>query len=327
MENKKMSNKIDLSIIIPHYNTPKLLKKLLNSIPIRDNIEVIVIDDKSDKKLNLLKKIISSSKYKQINFLINKTDKKGAGVCRNIGLEKAKGEWLLFADSDDYFVEGFYDIIKPYFDTDNDVVYFKPTSEYIDSGKMADRHKYYAEYVEKYNEDKSMESELNLRYKFLVPWSKMIKRVLVEKNNIKFDEVIAANDVMFSTRVGYFMEKFTIDMHIIYCVTRRKGSLTVNMSDEVFDNRLNVSINYIKFLKDKLTKSELEYFHTAGQGKIFSAIQYGLGFKKAFEVFIKLYKNNIKIFEYKLLNPLYLLKKFKNRYKKSKKINKYITKD
>jgi len=42
--------KKDLSIIIPHYNIFELLRRLLDSIPKKDNIEIIVIDDKSDKK-------------------------------------------------------------------------------------------------------------------------------------------------------------------------------------------------------------------------------------------------------------------------------------
>ena len=42
---------IKFSFVIPHKNTPELLQKCLNSIPDRDNIQVIVVDDNSDKKI------------------------------------------------------------------------------------------------------------------------------------------------------------------------------------------------------------------------------------------------------------------------------------
>lgn len=36
----------------------------------------------------------------------------GAGYARNVGLEHAKGKWLLFADADDFYVDNMYDIIS-----------------------------------------------------------------------------------------------------------------------------------------------------------------------------------------------------------------------
>lgn len=87
------------SIIIPHFNDFKSLERLLNSIPSRDDIEIIVIDDKSTDEYDL-----DSIKSKCI-FLNNETPIKSAGTCRNIGLKIAKGKWLLFADSDDVFFE------------------------------------------------------------------------------------------------------------------------------------------------------------------------------------------------------------------------------
>ena len=102
------------------------------SIPQNKKIQVIIIDDQSD--LHHLKKIdLLQVKY-TFEYYQNKKVK-SAGSCRNIGLKKAKGDWLLFADSDDYFIEGFYNVISKYFDSKNDVVFFKPTSIDINTGK------------------------------------------------------------------------------------------------------------------------------------------------------------------------------------------------
>ena len=106
-------NNIDFSIIIPHYNIPESLIELLETVPDKDNIEIIVVDDKSDRDLSSLEDYTGKTSASYI-FLHNDTPKKGAGVCRNIGMKAARGKWLLFADSDDLFADDMYEHIKNY---------------------------------------------------------------------------------------------------------------------------------------------------------------------------------------------------------------------
>src|SRR5699024_8599309 len=101
MRVSKECKMINLSIIIPHYNSINTLQYLLESIPNYKDIEVIVIDDHSnaESKKELIE--IGKKKSTNIKFLNNEPHKIGAGACRNIGLDKASGKWLLFADADD----------------------------------------------------------------------------------------------------------------------------------------------------------------------------------------------------------------------------------
>src|SRR5699024_8730524 len=134
---------IELSIIIPHYNSVTTLIKLLNSIPVKKNIEVIVIDDRSNNDLEKLEELYSCESFKHVKFLENNSIKKGAGVCRNIGLNNSSGEWVLFADADDYFVGDFYGKVSKYFSSNYDVVFFRPTSIELDTDEESDRHTIY----------------------------------------------------------------------------------------------------------------------------------------------------------------------------------------
>jgi len=93
--------KIFFSIIIPIYNSQKYLRECLSSIINQkfENLEVILIDDKSHDNS---KKIYNSFKSKIKNLTILKNSKNlGVSLSRNKGLKKAKGEYIIFLDSDD----------------------------------------------------------------------------------------------------------------------------------------------------------------------------------------------------------------------------------
>src|SRR5690625_3704094 len=109
------------SIIIPHYNDIVRLQRLLNSIPLkRQDIEVLVIDDCSPEQhaLERLKESMPQVKWYT-------TDKNsGAGRARNIGLQHATGEYLLFADSDDEFIENAFESVDAAVENKPDLCYF-----------------------------------------------------------------------------------------------------------------------------------------------------------------------------------------------------------
>ena len=88
-----------VSIIIPFYKKINYFKKTYNSILKQSykNIEIIIIyDDQNKNDLKKLKKIIN----KDTKIIIN-TKNIGAGVSRNKGIQKAKGKYIAFIDSDD----------------------------------------------------------------------------------------------------------------------------------------------------------------------------------------------------------------------------------
>ena len=94
---------INISIIIPVYNSRKYLHDCLYSIyeekPFLKNFEVIAVNDGStDNSLNILKQY--AEKYPNI-IVINNKKNEGQSVARNTAISKARGEYLMFVDSDD----------------------------------------------------------------------------------------------------------------------------------------------------------------------------------------------------------------------------------
>lgn len=289
-----------LSIIIPHYNRPHYLRKLLLSVPDLEEIQVIVVDDKSteyQKEYECLKKEFSG---KNIEFYDN-NEVKSAGTCRNIGLRHAVGDWLLFADSDDFFMDGFYEAVSRYFDSEYDIIFYPPTSIEAETGEPSDRHVGTAKKVRDYCENPDWKNTLELRYKYQSPCSKLIRREMVEENGIQFEEIIVSNDVMFSMECGYAAKKIAADLQVIYCITMNRGSLTNQMSEEIYDIRTGVFLRRFIFLKERLNKKEMKYMEINGRIKVFQALQNGYGLKKAYLLMKEYRKYGVRFWDWDLI--------------------------
>ena len=90
-----------VSIIIPYYKKKKFFKKTFISAVNQSskNIEIIIIyDDNSKSELKFIKKIVQNKKNTKV--LVNSKNI-GAGLSRNRGIKKSKGEYLAFLDADD----------------------------------------------------------------------------------------------------------------------------------------------------------------------------------------------------------------------------------
>lgn len=90
-----------VSIIIPNFNKENLLRDSLGSIQLQtfENFEAVVVDDAStDNSIDEIQKIIKEDpRFK----LIRQPVGKGGSAARNLGFSIAKGEYVIFFDSDD----------------------------------------------------------------------------------------------------------------------------------------------------------------------------------------------------------------------------------
>jgi len=99
-----------VSVIIPYFRKKKFIVKAINSILNQKyaNKEIIIIYDDNDKSdLEYLKRKFSKNKI--IKFLINKKNI-GAGQSRNRGIKHAKGKYISFLDSDDFWEKNKLDL-------------------------------------------------------------------------------------------------------------------------------------------------------------------------------------------------------------------------
>ena len=220
------------SIIIPHYNIPDLLMRCLKSIPISENIQVIVVDDNSPEADTYLKRYSELSRP-YLEFI--RTNKRGgAGYARNVGMDYAKGKWLIFADADDFFVEDFPEILNEYAEENADLIFFNTKGLFSnDLNQISNRNKdlLFDEY--EHNGDINI-----FRYRYTEPWGKIYKTSLIRDNDIVFDETSVSNDYMFSVKTGICGKQIKVVNRPLYIVTVRSDSLSykgIDTKKKLFD--------------------------------------------------------------------------------------------
>ena len=234
------------SVIIPHREIPDLLMRCLKSIPISEDIQVIVVDDNSPDADTYLERYPELSRP-YLEF-IRASKNGGAGYARNIGLDHAKGKWLLFADADDFFVGNMYDIINTHVESDADVIYFQKRAVYSDNLNCKSSRSGYI--------DKIMDiylktgDEVPVRTRYNVPWGKMIKKSLVENHHIRFEEIKYSNDILFSVHVGCLAKKIEAIDTVLYVVTSHEGSATYEFCKKPDELRIRAgaAFRYDSFL-------------------------------------------------------------------------------
>jgi len=228
------------SVIIPHYDIPDLLMRCLKSIPVSEDIQVIVVDDNSPDADTYLEKYPELSRP-YLEF-IRTTKGGGAGYARNVGLDHAKGKWLLFADADDLYVENMYNIIRPYADSEADIIFFKEKSVLsTDINMSIQRIDYINENIDYYF---NTGSDKLVRLRHCQPWGKMIKREFVEKHQFRFEEVEFSNDYYFSMCIGYYAREIAASNLVLYIYTTREGSLTCGYCKKTDELRTRADVAF-----------------------------------------------------------------------------------
>lgn len=207
-----IQNKINytpkVSVIIPVYNVEAYLRECLDSVinQTLKEIEIICVDDGStDSSLEILKEY--AKKDNRISVLTQ--ENLHAGVARNAGLAVAKGEYLSFLDSDDFFE---LDMLKETYNK----VKSDSTDVCIFSAIMLD-------YKENEKKEmpwlcKSKKEIINMKdikdkiFDITSPncWNKIFKKDIINCYNLRFQSLINANDVYFSYMAVVVSKKISI---------------------------------------------------------------------------------------------------------------------
>ncbi len=250
------------SIIIPYYNSKSTIDRAIDSIPLDDYVEIIIVDDCSDEdNQDYLKKLPDRYKDRNIRIVLS-AENKGAGHSRNLGIGTAEGKWITFLDSDDYFLPYLGVSFKNYANSTADIIYFSATSICEETGEISTRHLTISHLIQNAYNTGSVKDINNLKFKFFGPVCKFIKIDFIRKNKILFQETRAFNDALFSVKCGFFSQNIAIDKGELYCITMSPASVSYKLSSEIIKERLKAICEVNNFFKaHELRNYYMPVFH------------------------------------------------------------------
>lgn len=241
------------TLIIPHKNIPHLLQRCIDSVPERDDMQIIIVDDNSNPAQVDFTNFPGVNK-KNIQIIFTK-EGKGAGYARNVALDKVTSKWILFADCDDFFSDKFNFFLERYKDSDADVIYFPNDTVDCDTLKPLPYDMKVQGLLPMCKEKGNLDP---LRYLSHNPWCKMVRTSLIRNHNIRFQEVKASNDVWYSVMVGHYAKRIEVSELHVYVRTVRQGSLQYSLNKESLLSRIKVGYKVNKFLR---SVGKIEYYN------------------------------------------------------------------
>ena len=224
---------VKVSVVIPVYNGETYLSECLDSVigQTLKEIEVICVDDGStDSSVNIIKSYIE--KDRRIQLVQQKNQY--AGIARNNGMKYAKGKYLVFWDSDDFFDKRALELMSKKMDEDRADICVCDALQYdtIRHEKFRGPRYLNLKYLPRKTPFcwKDIPDRI-FNFTTDVPWNKMYSREFVEKNGLQFQGIVRANDHYFVLSAAMAAERITyIDDSLIFYRVSHDTSLTASLS-------------------------------------------------------------------------------------------------
>lgn len=211
----------EFSIIIPVYNTEKYLKECLESIISQSckDFEIICVNDcSSDNSLSVLEEYANlDSRIK----IINNETQRGAGVSRNIAINRSVGEYIVFVDSDDYIDKNLLFLCNEKIKKETEVVIF--------GAKTLDEKTGYlrrGQYSCKKFQNKFLENRLFSYH--TISYNKIYKKEFLLKNGIEFNNTKTGEDQIVFIKTMLFAKNVEILKHDLYTYRKNRQNALTN---------------------------------------------------------------------------------------------------
>lgn len=248
------------SVIIPVYNVEPYLRKCIESVLNQkyENFEVLLIDDGSSDGCPAIcdEYAIRDSRIKVLH-----KENGGLSSARNAGLSLAKGEYILFLDSDDYWEgERFLNQLSDKIKTGCDVCFYGCYDEFADTGRRIKSRGNYNETI--FSSGKKDEILYSLFIENQFPgscWILCVKKNLLEQYKIKFIEGIKSEDIDWLLNVLSYAQSFEcLNMCGYIYLKNRPNSITKTAGlHSIYSILITVKKWGLKIKKEQTEKSYL----------------------------------------------------------------------
>lgn len=236
------------SIIIPVYNVEKYIKKCLDSVfnqSFKDYEVIVVNDGTKDNSME----IVNDYDVKIIN-----QENQGLSAARNNGVKHAKGEYILFIDSDDYIEKNLLEEIDKSTSNNPDIIRYQIQEVYEENNEIK-------EFNEQSFKDKTgVEAfELISKYHFVEnAWAYAFKKDYYQKNKFEFKVGTIHEDFGLIPLVIMKANKVNSISYIGYNYLQRQGSIMSQKNYEKTKKKVEDFYNHYLYLIDEINKTKLD---------------------------------------------------------------------
>lgn len=289
-----MDELFKISVIVPVFQANKVIKRCVNSLLNQSfyDFEILLIDDGStDGSEN----ICDDYAYKYENIKVFHQKNGGPSNARNKGIERARGEYIVFVDADDFVGE---DFLKGFFKIKED-----PKEALVQQGYTKQKGENSKKQVsfppETYKGEQLSQFFIETAFikNFPFPWAKLYDRSVIIYNDIKFKKDIHyGEDLIFV--LDYILrikEIVVVDSFAYYYVDNEKSLSAFYQEYRQEIQRFLYVKERVDLLYDKFKLSpkvhDLHYEHMANYlTRVFSSLYVGKS-KKQRQTRIKIYRN------------------------------------
>lgn len=220
MKTDNLSN-IKVSIILPIYNVQEYIVDCLDSIlkQTHKNLEIILVDDGSP---DLCGNIIDQ--YAEKDYRIKTIHKENGGVssARNSGLKIAKGEYICFADPDDYLAEDYVEYLLS-------LAYYNDCEISISKGSCNNQDKLRKDKIVVSN-NKEISYEMLIHKIPIGVYCKLFKSDFLKKHNIMFNlNLYIGEGFNFNMKAFQNANKIAVGLKHIYFYRSDNEKSAVNL--------------------------------------------------------------------------------------------------
>lgn len=231
------------SVIVPVYNVESYISKCVDSILACDchDFELLLVDDGSTDGSGLI-----CDNYGQQDSRVRVFHKQNGGVssARNLGLEHAGGEWIMFVDSDDWVSDTFFDIE----DTSADIIE-RPYSRISEDGKVVSR---YCPSSHRIIEERDDLFDFFVNERINVLWNKVIRRSLI--GTTRFNESVSiGEDFLLYLEILKHVKRYEFSEKGEYFYLHRTGSAMFRIEEE---KRIRILFENMEYIKDILRNDD-----------------------------------------------------------------------
>lgn len=252
------ANKVKVSVIIPVYNTEKYVREAVESIMTQtmQELEIIIVNDGStDNSQEILNELANADS----RILLYSQSNQGGSIARNIGIKKAKGEYLYFMDSDDILENGALRLCYHKCENEGlDFVIFDADSfndEHIDDAPILS-YKRTKKLKDRVYAGMEIFNEQLINQEFTPsPCLSFIRHTFLDKHNIMFYPSIIHEDQLFTVTLYIYAEKVgRINRSFFHRRIRANSIMTRKFSLKNTQGYLVVTEEVLK-LRNKMTNS------------------------------------------------------------------------